>query len=118
VSGEIDGLVPDGVASVTLKYRRRADRTVPVLNNFFVLSVHGRIKRLKVHRSPQGLPIPPIAPPPFPPTSGALGAIAPIEIVWRDAQGIAIKTIKQPAYCAGKRGAAQRTCFRELPKIR
>ena len=118
VSGEIDGLVPDGVASVTLKYRRRADRTIPVLNNFFVLSVHGRIKRHKVHRSPQGSPIPPIVPSPFPPTSGLLGAIAPIEIVWRDALGNAIKKIKQPAYCAGKHGAGQLSCFRGLAKNR
>jgi hypothetical protein len=116
--GTIDGLVPDGVVSVTLRYRRRAERTVPVANNFFVLSVQRRIKRLKVHLPRHGLPDPSILPPPFPSESGVLGAIAPIEIAWRDEQGNVIKTIKQPAYCAAKHGAAQQRCFKALAKIR
>jgi hypothetical protein len=116
--GTIDGLVPDGVVSVTLRYRRRAERTVPVANNFFVLSVQRRIKRPKVHLPRHGLPDPSILPPRFPSESGVLGAIAPIEIAWRDEQGNVIKTIKQPAYCAAKHGAAQQRCFKALAKIR
>lgn len=116
--GTINGLVPDGVASVTLRYRRRADRTLAVTNNFFVLTVHRRIKRLAVHHTPQGVPVPPVVPSPFPTPSGAIGAIAPIEIAWRDAQGSVIKTIRQPAYCAGEHGATQRRCLRDLAQAR
>ncbi len=117
-SGTIDSLVPDGVASVTLKYRWRADRTLPVTNNFFLLTVHARIKLPKAPHPAPGLPVPSTLAPPSPSESGPLGPIAPIEIVWRDAQGAAIKTIRQPAYCAAQHGAAQRTCLRALAKLR
>ncbi|HEU0317162.1 MAG TPA: hypothetical protein VFR49_07530 [Solirubrobacteraceae bacterium] len=117
-SGAIDGLVPDGVATVTLEYRRRAARTLPVTNNFFLLTVAARIKLPNVRQSPPGLPGPSTVAPPFPSESGPLGAIVPIEIVWRDVRGAPIKTIRQPAYCAGVRGAAQQTCLRTLAKPR
>jgi hypothetical protein len=110
--------VPDGVASVTLEYRRRAARTLPVTNNFFLLTVQARIKLPKVRHSPPGLPFPSTVAPPLPSEPGPLGAIAPIAVVWRDAQGAAIKTIRQPAYCAALRGAAQQTCLRALAKLR
>lgn len=117
-SGTIDSLVPDGVASVTLQYRRRAARTLPVTNNFFLLTVAARIKLPKARHPPAGLPFPATVAPPFPSESGPLGAIAPIEIVWRNAQGAAIKTIRQPAYCAALRGTARPACFRALAKLR
>ena len=115
--GTIDGLVPDGVASVTLHYRHRLDRTLPVANNFFVLSVQARIRAPKVRRGPGGLPVPLLLRPPFPPSKGPLGAIAPIEIVWRDASGAVIKTVRQPAYCATLHGAAQKRCFLALTVV-
>jgi hypothetical protein len=112
-SGMLDGLVPDGVAAVELEYRGLAPRTLTVTNNFFLLSVHGRVTRPKTAHSPHGLPIPPT---PFPPRSGPLRAIVPIEIVWRDAQGAAIKTIRQPAYCAGRHGTPLARCLKTLPR--
>lgn len=113
-SGTIDGLVPDGVAAVELEYRRRAARTLAVSDNFFVLTVSGRVRRPVVVRSPSGRLAPPS--PPLPPSSGPLAPIAPIAIVWRDAQGAAIKTIRQPAYCARRHGKALTRCLKTLPR--
>jgi hypothetical protein len=113
-SGTIDGLVPDGVAAVELEYRHRASRTLAVSDNFFVLTVSGRVRRPKVVRSPDGLPLPPASP--FPPSTGPIAPIAPVAIVWRDAQGAAIKTIRQPAYCSGRQGTALARCLKTLPR--
>jgi hypothetical protein len=113
-SGTIDGLVPDGVAAVELEYLHRVSRTLAVSDNFFVLTVSGRVRRPVVVRSPNGRPPPP--PPPLPPSSGPLAPIAPIAIVWRDAQGAAIKTIRQPAYCARRHGEALARCLKTLPR--
>lgn len=113
-SGTIDGLVPDGVASVELEYRHLPPRTLPVTGNFFLLTVSGRVRRPKVVRSPNGLPLPPTSP--FPPSTGPIAPIAPIDIVWRDAQGAAIKTIRQPAWCAGRHGTPLARCLRALPR--
>jgi hypothetical protein len=113
-SGVIDGLVPDGVAGVELTYRHRAPRTLAVSDNFFVLTVSGRVKRPKPARSPHGPPLTPASP--FPPSTGPIAPIAPIAIVWRDAHGDAIKTIRQPAYCAGRQGPPLARCLKTLPR--
>jgi len=113
-SGTIDGLVPDGVASVEFVYRHRAPRALAVTGNFFELSVSGRVRRPKLPRSPDALPLPRL--PQFSPTSGPLAAIAPIAIVWHDAHGAVIKSIRQPAYCAPRRGESLARCLRTLPR--
>jgi hypothetical protein len=111
-SGTIDGLVPDGVASVEFVYRHRPPRTLAVTGNFFELSVSGRVRRPKLARSPSGLPVPRL--PQFPPTSGPLAPIAPVAIVWHDAHGAVIKSIRQPAYCAPRRGKSLDRCLGTL----
>lgn len=113
-SGTLEGLVPDGVASVELDYRHRPSRALPVTGNFFFLSVSGRVRRPALASSPNGLPVPRL--PQFPPRSGPLAPIAPIEIVWHDAHGAVIRSIRQPAYCAQRSGKSLARCLGTLPK--
>lgn len=67
--GVVYGVVPDGVATVTLLYHGRRSQTVPAINNVFILRNPGQ-------RLPQ---------------NGF-----PDKMIWRSAQGTIIKTIAEP----------------------
>lgn len=103
VVATIDGVVPDGVAGVTLVYRHRRARTLPVANNFFELTLHRVIATHSVFSS-------------SPKLSTLRAVIQPIELVWRDAQGHAIKTVAQVGACLLLHGKAVRRCVTRLPQ--